>query len=93
MTEKDDRDGLLRSIRLRRSRRNRSEREGEPSFGRQLAQVGVLGWVIVLPTLIGVFLGRWIDRSFGTGVFWTGPLLLIGLAVGCHTAWRWVHRQ
>jgi ATP synthase protein I len=83
--------GLLRSVRERRKRRQRWQREGEPSFGRQLAQVGVLGWIIVLPTLLGVFLGRYLDRSFGTGIFWTGPLMLVGLALGCRAGWRWMH--
>lgn len=82
---------LVTSIRQRTERRDRARREGEPSFGRYLAQVGVLGWTIVLPTLVGVFVGRWLDQRFGTGIFWTGPLLVIGLAVGCWAAWRWMH--
>lgn len=84
-------DGLLDSVRLRRARAWLREREGEPSFGRQLAQVGVLGWMIVVPTLLGTFLGRWVDRQFATGIFWTAPLMLTGLALGCRTAWRWMH--
>ena len=68
-------------------------REGEPSFGRHLAQVGVLGWIIVVPTLLGMFLGRWLDHRFGTGIFWTGPLLLLGLVLGCWSAWRWMHAR
>jgi F1F0 ATPase subunit 2 len=42
-------DNLVSSIRQRTERRRRAQREGEPSFGRYLAQVGVLGWTIVLP--------------------------------------------
>jgi ATP synthase protein I len=86
-------DGLLDSVRLRRAREWLRQREGEPSFGRQLARVGVLGWMIVVPTLAGTFLGRWIDRQLGTGIFWTAPLMLLGLALGCRTAWRWMHGQ
>jgi ATP synthase protein I len=82
--------GLLRSVRQRRERHRSWLKQGEPSFGRYLAQVGVLGWMIVVPTLLGIFLGRWIDRRLGTGIFWTGPLLLLGLALGCWSAWRWM---
>jgi ATP synthase protein I len=89
MTEEGD--GLLDSVRVRRKRHWLWRRDGEPSFGRQLAQVGVLGWMIVVPTLIGTFLGRWVDRHFATGIFWTGPLMLGGLALGCRGAWRWMH--
>ena len=86
----DEPDGLLRSVRQHRERRWHWLREGEPTFARQVAQIGVLGWTIVLPTLLGTFLGRWIDRRFGTGIFWTSPLLLLGLALGCWSAWRWM---
>ena len=86
-----DPDGLLDSIRRQRRRYRAWAREGEPTLGRYLAQVGVLGWMIVVPALLGVFLGRWIDRSLGTGIFWTGPLMLLGLAAGCWTAWQWMH--
>jgi ATP synthase protein I len=84
-------DGLIDSVRRRRQRYRTWMRQGEPTLGRYLAQVGVLGWMIVVPALLGVFLGRWIDRSMGTGIFWTGPLMLLGLAAGCWTAWRWMH--
>ena len=40
--------------------------------------------------LLGVFAGRWIDAKFGTGIFWTAPLLLLGVALGCWSAWKWM---
>lgn len=87
----DEPDGLLRSVRRRRTHYNDWLRQGEPSLGRYLAQVGALGWAIVIPALLGVFLGRWIDQRLGTGIFWTGPLLLAGLGLGCWSAWQWMH--
>lgn len=92
MTRPED-NQLVASIRQRTARRLRAEREGEPSFAGYLAQVGVLGWTIVLPTLIGMFLGRWLDQRLGTGIFWTGPSLIVGLVIGCWAAWRWMHRR
>jgi len=82
---------MLASIRDRTQRRQRAQREGEPSLGRYLAQIGVLGWMIVLPGLVGVFAGRLLDRWLGSGIFWTGPLLIAGVAIGCWGAWRWMH--
>ena len=38
--------------------------------------------------LAGVFLGRWLDRRFDAGIFWTGALLVVGLVAGCAVAWR-----
>ena len=92
MTRPED-NQLITSIRQHSARRQRAEREGEPSFGRYLAQVGVLGWTIVAPTLIGMFIGRWLDQRLGTGIFWTGPLLTVGVVIGCWAAWRWMHRR
>jgi ATP synthase protein I len=91
MTEEPD--SLLQSVRTRRMRHRRWQREGEPSLGRNLAQVGVLGWTIVVPTLIGIWLGRWLDQRFNAGIFWTGPLLLLGLVLGCWSAWKWMHQR
>lgn len=86
----DDRDGLVKGVRLRNQRHQRWQREGAPSVAHRLAQIGVLGWIIVTPMLIGVFAGRRLDRTFDTGLFFTAPLLMLGLALGCWSAWKWV---
>ena len=87
-----ERRDLLTAVRLRRERRRRRLREGEGSVARYLGQVGVLGWTIVLPALVGLFLGRWLDRRFASGIFWTAPLMLVGLGLGCWSAWKWMRR-
>ncbi len=81
---------VVHGVRRRIQSRQRWLQEGDPSLARQLARVGVLGWMIVTPILLGVLLGRWIDRLMGTGIFWTAPLLFAGLAVGCWSAWKWM---
>ena len=51
-------------------------------------------WIVALyvsAMLLGMFLGRWLDRMFHSGIFWTAPLLLLGLALGCWSAWKWVN--
>lgn len=65
----------------------------EPSLGARLGQIGVLGWTIIVPTLLFLFLGRWLDRIFGTGIFFSAPLLMVGAAIGFWSAWRWMHRH
>jgi ATP synthase protein I len=50
----------------------------------------VLGWMIVVPMLIGVFAGRWLDQKFNSGLFCTAPLLMLGLVLGCWSAWKWM---
>jgi ATP synthase protein I len=97
MTEPDrapsDDDPLLKEVRLRTRRELDWVKYGEPSVARRLSQIGVLGWIIVTPMLIGVFVGRWIDAKLGTGIFWTAPLLMLGVALGCWSAWKWMRSE
>jgi ATP synthase protein I len=65
----------------------------EPSLGSRLGQIGILGWSIVVPTLLGLALGHWLDRRFHTGVFFAAPLLMVGAGIGLWSAWKWMHRQ
>jgi ATP synthase protein I len=89
-SEPDEQDALVKGVRLQGDRQRRWLREGDPSVARRLAQIGVLGWIIVVPMLIGVFAGRWLDRTFNSGLFCTAPLLMLGTALGCWSAWKWM---
>ncbi|MBS0249949.1 MAG: AtpZ/AtpI family protein [Proteobacteria bacterium] len=88
---KKNEDPLAESAQLRSERHRRWIREGEPTVAKRLAQIGVLGWIVVTPMLLGMFTGRWLDRAFSSGLFWTAPLLFLGLALGCWSAWRWMN--
>lgn len=89
----DDDDRLGQAVRQRQGRRELWHREGERSLGQNLAMIGALGWTIVVPTLLGIFLGRWLDRAFQSGIFWTLGLLTAGLAAGCTFAWKRMHNE
>jgi ATP synthase protein I len=65
----------------------------EPSLGERLGQIGVLGWMVVIPMLATLAFGRWLDRRLDTGVFFSAPLLMIGAVIGFSLAWRWMHRR
>ena len=84
---------LGQAVKKRQERRELWQREGERSLGQNLAMIGALGWTIVTPTLMGIFLGRWLDRQFGSGIFWTLGLLALGLALGCTLAWKRMYRE
>jgi ATP synthase protein I len=86
-------DGMAEAVRKQQQRHGRWLTEGEASVMRFVGQIGVLGWIIVTPTLIGLFIGRWLDRMFGSGIFWSAALLVLGVTAGFWSAWRWMHRQ
>lgn len=83
-----EQDPLFKGIQ-RRAERYR-QRDADPSVGHRLAQIGVLGWIIVVPMLLGIFGGRWLDQKYQSGLFFTAPLLMLGAALGCWSAWKWM---
>jgi len=78
---------LDEEVRRRRERRARAQRETR-SIGQDLALVGVIGWTLVIPALLGVYAGRALDRRLGSGLFWTLGLLTAGIVAGCLLAWQ-----
>ena len=86
-------DGMADAVRTRQERQIHWLREGQPSMARYVGQIGILGWIIVAPTLLGLFIGRWLDRMFASGIFWSATLLMLGVTIGFWSGWRWMHRQ
>jgi ATP synthase protein I len=58
-----------------------------------LGMMGLIGWSVVVPTLLGAALGFWLDTYHPGKHSWTLALLVAGLTLGCFNAWQWVARQ
>ncbi len=58
-----------------------------------LGMMGLIGWSVSVPTLLGALLGLWLDRSYPGGRSWTLALLVGGLVLGCWNAWFWVAKE
>lgn len=58
-----------------------------------LGMIGLVGWSVVLPTLLGISLGIWLDHNYPESFSWTLMLLISGLFVGCVIAWKWVIKE
>jgi len=58
-----------------------------------LGMMGLIGWSVVLPTLLGAALGRWLDDRHPGAHSWTLALLVAGLAIGCFNAWNWIDKE
>lgn len=86
-------DKMKEAVKTRLARRALWQREGERSLAQNLAMVGTLGWTIVVPTLLGIFAGRWLDTRFQSGVFWTLGLLVAGVCLGGLLAWKRIHTE
>ncbi|HEX9925658.1 MAG TPA: AtpZ/AtpI family protein [Anaerolineae bacterium] len=55
-----------------------------------LGTMGIVGWSIAVPTLLGILIGIWLDANWPAPFSWTLTLLVGGLMVGCLEAWQWV---
>jgi ATP synthase protein I len=77
-----------KSERKLKSRRNASKKAW---FG--LGMMGLVGWSVAVPTLIGVFVGVWIDSTGKSRYSWTFMLLVAGIVVGCMNAWHWLSKE
>jgi len=84
---------MLRAVRTREDRRQQWEKEGERPLWKNLSMIGALGWLIVIPTLIGVFLGRWLDKAFGSGIMFSGALIFLGVLLGFYLVWQRITRE
>lgn len=58
-----------------------------------LGMMGLVGWSVAVPTLLGAALGVWLDNRYPGSRSWTLMLLVIGLGLGCFNAWHWVAKE
>lgn len=58
-----------------------------------LGMMGLIGWSVVVPTLLGAGIGLWLDKHYSGNHSWTLMLLVIGLSIGCFNAWHWIAKE
>lgn len=87
--KKDPEKELLQKIGRDADQKIKAKKEGkEIMFG--MGVFGVVGFSIAIPTLLGVFLGVFIDNRTESTISYTLTFLFLGLTMGCISAWRWV---
>ena len=75
------------------ARKLKARRNSAQSVWFGLGMMGLIGWSVVVPTLLGAALGLWLDRHHPAAHAWTLALLAAGLAIGCLNAWHWVSKE
>jgi len=81
-------ENMLEQVDLRTARMIRGRRRSYRNYWRPVALVGLIGWTVVVPMLIGVAVGTWIDHTWPSRFSWTLMLLVGGLGFGCINAWN-----
>ncbi|NDY73943.1 F0F1 ATP synthase subunit [Desulfobacter hydrogenophilus] len=92
-TNQKDRTLLGQEIGIKAARKLRAQRHVTRTVWFGLGMMGLIGWSVVLPTLLGAALGIWLDEHYPGGHTWTLALLVVGLAIGCLNAWYWVDKE
>lgn len=85
--------GLQQVLQKKAKRKMRYRQQQDRNILFWLGMFGLVGWSIVIPTLIGVVFGAWIDRRWPGPESWTLMLLLAGIVVGCLSAWYWIKQE
>ncbi|CAK0759332.1 ATP synthase protein I [Azospirillaceae bacterium] len=84
---------LDRAVQRKVERHEQERRDAQRTLGQNLAWMGALGWLMVTPPLLLGFLGRWLDRMVGSGVWLTALLLVAGFVIGGRMAWARMHEE
>jgi ATP synthase protein I len=84
---------LGQTVGAKASRKIKARRDAAHGVWSGLGMMGLIGWGVAIPTLLGAALGLWLDRRYPGQHPWTLALLVAGLVIGCLNAWRWVAKE
>jgi len=82
-----------RQVGVKAARKLKAQHHVTQTVWSGLGMMGLVGWSVAMPTLLGAALGMWLDGRYPGGHSWTLPLLAAGLALGCFNAWHWVAKE
>ena len=82
-----------RQVGVKAARKLKAQRTVSRTIWSGLGMMGLVGWSVAVPTLLGAALGIWLDKHHTGRHSWTLMLLLIGLILGCLNAWHWVAKE
>jgi len=94
-TKRGSKDGpnLAEQVGAKAARKLKARRNSTHGVWFGLGMMGLIGWSVAIPTLLGAALGVWLDRRYPGEFSWALALLAAGLTVGCFNAWRWVDNE
>ncbi len=82
-----------RQVGVKAARKLKAQRHPARPVWFGLGMMGLVGWSVAVPTLLGTAVGLWLDKHHPVAHSWTLALLVAGLVVGCVNAWHWVAQE
>jgi len=92
-TSSDSQTEFIHQVGEKAARKLKAQRQITQTVWSGLGMIGLVGWSVVVPTLLGAALGLWIDSRYPGSHSWTLALLAVGLVLGCVNAWHWVAKE
>jgi ATP synthase protein I len=86
-------DPLQEAVTQREQREAEFRAEGDRAPWQNIALIGSLAWLVVVPILGGVLLGRWLDRLTGHLVLFSAVGIVLGAGFGFWMAWQRANRE
>ena len=93
MIEDPPSEQLAKEVGVKAERKLRAQRDGGQGIWFGLGTMGLIGWSVAVPAIIGAGIGLWLDAHYPGGHRWALAMLVGGLVLGCFNAWRWVEKQ
>lgn len=88
-----DKASFADQVAAKAARKLRARRHTRSGVWFGLGMMGLIGWSVVVPTLLGAALGLWLDKQHPGEHSWTLALLVAGLTIGCLNAWHWISKE
>jgi len=82
-----------RQVGIKAARKIKAQRRVTRTVWSGFGMMGLIGWSVAIPTLLGAALGLWLDDRHPGGRSWTLALMAAGLVLGCFNAWHWVTKE
>ncbi len=92
-SEYENRNLLSKKIVVIEKRKLKAQRDSKHSVWTGLGMFGMIGWSVVVPTVLGIALGIQLDSKYPETFSWTLTFLFFGLMAGCLIAWRWIAKE
>lgn len=83
----------LREIEKKEKRKIKAQSRKNRTIWMGFGLFGIIGWSVMIPTIIGIGIGLWADNKWPGQISWTLTFLFIGIALGCWNAWYWVQKE
>jgi ATP synthase protein I len=90
---KDIKQGFIKKIEKKEKRKLRARGKKYQAIWFGMGLFGVIGWSVMVPTVVGIAVGIWADKRWPGQISWTLTFLFAGIILGCLNAWYWVEKE